>query len=157
MYTTRFQVSSGQIAPFQSQLRFRSRTIKFAWSQKLEIGGTYSAGSINNAIARQLTPGFGTLNMDRNKPSDNRTWYTLQMISPMVYFVRGDFTPGTPLATRMPNITAQPGPGVASASRRDVFVGLDILDTLSTVPGYENEASLVTLDRIEVHQHALSF
>jgi hypothetical protein len=154
-YSARFHVTATRIAPLQSQVRFRMRTIKFAYSQKLEIGGVYAAGSLNNALARQFAPGFGTLNFDKRKETDPGTWYTLLMYGPMTIFIRPEFSFDTPLATRMPNISAQPGPGVGAASRRDVFLGADVLDTLSTAAGFDNEASQLTIDQITLHEFFL--
>jgi hypothetical protein len=54
------------------------------------------------------------------------------------------------LAAKMPNLSAQPGPGVASPSRRDLLVGIDMIDSL-TFNGLQHlEQGQVTLDRIEV-------
>ena len=50
----------------------------------------------------------------------------------------------------MPNLCAEPGPGVASPSKRDLKVGADLLDTLSWKAEAPLEAGSFTIDRIEV-------
>jgi subtilisin-like proprotein convertase family protein len=157
IYSARFHVTANRFTPLQSQLRFRARSIKFSWSQKLEVGGAYAAGAINNALAHQLLPGRCTLNLDQNQIGEYGGWYTLKMYSPLNEFLRREFPDGTLVSTRMPNISAQPGPGVAAASRRDIFFGADVLDTLSTATGFENEGALMTIDRIDVRKYIRRF
>ena len=73
------------------------------------------------------------------------------MHTPMEGEVRAEVD-GT-LAQKMPNLTAQPGPGVASPSRRDLLVGIDMIDSL-TFNGLQNlEQGQFTLDRIEVRTY----
>jgi hypothetical protein len=67
--------------------------------------------------------------------------------------IRADMT-GT-LEQRMPNLTAEPGPGVNAASRRDLKVGMDLLDTLSFGPNAPLEEGNFTVDRIEIRGYDL--
>jgi hypothetical protein len=158
LYQVRFHLTSTQQTNRQAQVRLRARTIKFGWSQKFEIGGAWATGggtyplNENNTIAQQALPGVGCQNPDKNA-SESGGWYTLVMNTPMARRVRADFSPTTPLATSMPNISAQPGPGESSTSRRDIFVGMDLIDSLSGGAGRNLEQGVVTLDRIEVRVH----
>ena len=149
-YRVRFHLTSTQQSNRQPQIRLRARSVKFNWSQKIEMGGAWAAGAENNTIAQQLLPGVGCLNPDKDA-GEAGGWYTLVMHSPLDAEIRPDFPDGTPLATRMPNLTAQPGPGVGSPSRRDLLVGFDVIDTLTFMGNHHLEQGLVTLDRVEIH------
>ena len=153
-YKVRWHVVSTQDTNKQSQLRLRARSIKFAYSQKFEIGGAWATGgttiNANNSIAQQALPGVGTQNPDRYTTDTQGGWYTMLMCTPMAKDIRPEFAESTPLATRMPNICGQPGPGVDAASRRDVRLGCDLLDTLSAGTNRNLEKGRFTIDRIEV-------
>ena len=151
-YKVRFHVTSTQQSKFNSMVRLRARSIKFAWAQRYEVGGAYAAGSFTNQLAQQALPGIGCLNPDKNG-TENGGWYTLLMYTPMSRDIRPEFPPGTPLAIRMPNICAQPGPGVDLPSRRDVRFGADVLDTISTNLLRDQERGNFTIDRIEIRQY----
>ena len=100
--------------------------------------------------ALPILPGVGCQNPDKDA-SEAGGWYTLVMHSPLDADIRPEFPAGTPLATRMPNLSAQPGPGVGSPSRRDLLVGFDVIDTLTFMGNHHLEQGLVTLDRVEIH------
>lgn len=132
LYRMQWTMTSTQGANRQSQVRLRARSLKFAWSMKFELGGAWAAGTQSNLIAQQSMPSTGTLNMEY--PGANpatSSFYNLLMSSPITSDIRSNFPQGTALSTRMPNILAQPGSGANSASRRDIFVGFDILDSTS--------------------------
>jgi hypothetical protein len=155
-YTVRWFLTSTRNTNQQAQIRLRARSIKFAWSQKMEIGGAWATDgaktyplNANNAIAQQALPGVGTENPD-NDGFAARGWFSLIMHTPISVDIRGDFAPGTPMEVRMPGITAQPGPGVASPSRRDIFLGMDLVDSLSGGLGAPLEQGNVTLLRAEI-------
>ena len=156
-YAVRFHLTSTQQVNRQSQVRLRARSVKFAWSQKFEVGGAWAtdAGGMyplnpNNSIAQQALPGIGTANPDTSGTEANGGWYTMMVHTPMSVDIRPEFAAGTPLAVRMPVLAAQPGPGEESASRRDLLFGMDLVDTLSAGAGRFLEQGNVTLDRIEV-------
>ena len=152
-YKIRFHVSSSTQSNRNPQLRLRSRSIRFSWSQKLEIGGALSAGPTNNTIAGQALPGVGCLNPDKNTGETTGGWYTMIVHTPMSLDIRSDKTGD--LSARMPNISAEPGPGVNSASRRDLRVGFDLMDTLSPPPNGLLEEGNCTVDRIEIRSYPL--
>ena len=160
-YTVRWHLTSTQQTMRQSQIRLRSRAVKFAWSQRYEIGGAWATGgsatvpNANNSIAQQSLPGIGCQNPDRNTPVERGGWYTMLVNTPMDVDIRPEFAAGTPLETRMPGITAQAGPGANVFSRRDLLFGLDLVDTLSAGVGRSLEQGNVTLDRIEVRVYDL--
>ncbi|MCX7717630.1 MAG: family 10 glycosylhydrolase [Candidatus Sumerlaeaceae bacterium] len=159
-YKVRWHVTSTQQTNRQSQVRLRARAIKFAWSQKLEIGGAWGTGgglyplNANNSIAQQALPGIGGANPDRTG-SESGGWYTMIVHTPLSPEIRPEFSDGTPITTRMPNISAQAGPGVNAVSRRDLFFGCDVVDTLSGGAGAPLEAGNFTIDRIEVYSYSL--
>ena len=155
-YIVRWHLTSTQESNRQSQIRLRSRAVKFAWSQKYEVGGAWGTGAsatipnANNSIAQQSLPGIGCENPDKNTPSEQGGWYTMLVNSPLNTDIRPEFPTGTPISTRMPVLWAQPGQGNDAFSRRDLLVGLDLIDTLSAGAGAYLERGNVTLDRIEV-------
>ena len=160
-YRVRFHLTSTQNVNAQPQLRLRARSAKFAWSQKLELGGSWATDvgklyplNANNSIAQQSLPGIGTQNPERIG-AENGGWYNVLMPTPLSIDIRPEAAPGTPIATRMPNLATQPGPGVASPSRLDLLVGFDIIDTISIGQGAPLEQGNVTLDRVEVYTHDL--
>ena len=153
-YAIRWHLTSTQQSNRNAQIRLRARTLKFAWSQKLEVGGALSAGAANNLIAAQSLPGIGTGNPDRIG-TENGGWYTLLMHTPMSPDIRNGFPPGTPIEVLMPLISAEPGPGADAPSRRDLYLGMDLIDTFSQNPAARQERGHVTLDRIEVRVHNL--
>jgi hypothetical protein len=154
-YKIRWHVTSTQHSNMNSQLRMRSRSVKFMWTQKYEIGGAYGAGEANNAIAQQALPGVGTQNPDRAPGDTLGGWYTMHMHSPLNAAIRPEFAPGTPLEMRMPCLSAEPGPGQGLASFLDLKVGCDFVDTLSNGPARIMEKGNFTIDRIEVYEYDL--
>ena len=52
--------------------------------------------------------------------------------------------------TQTVNITALPGPGVDASSRRDLRLGCDLIDTISSGYYRDVEKGNFTVDRIEV-------
>ena len=68
--------------------------------------------------------------------------------TPMCVDIRGDMAGD--LAARMPQLSAQPGPGTDAESYRDLKFGLDVIDTLSN--GFEawRESGNFRVERIEV-------
>jgi hypothetical protein len=152
-YKIRFHVTSTSNANRNPQLRLRGRSIRYAWSQKLEIGGALAAGTINNTIAGQSLPGIGGENPDKLGSETNGGWYTMIFHTPMSLDIRPDATGD--LAARMPHIAAEPGPGQNVTSRRDLRVGFDLIDTLSGPPLGTLEAGNFTVDRIEIRSYDL--
>ncbi|PKO14023.1 hypothetical protein CVU37_14980, partial [candidate division BRC1 bacterium HGW-BRC1-1] len=156
-YLVRYHLTSTQRSDRNSQIRLRGRAVRFTWSQKYELGGAWALGgfgSPNNTIAQQALPGIGCLNPD-NAGTTNGGWYTMLMHSPMNVDIRPEFPTGTPLATRMPQLVAQPGPGVNAPSLRDLRFGLDIVDTITFNAQSSFEQGNVTVDRIEVTEFPL--
>ena len=77
------------------------------------------------------------------------------MHTPLSADIRGELRQGTPVTAAMPQISAQPGPGVNAAHSRDRFVGLDLVDTISGGAGRFHESGHVTVDEIEIREHPL--
>lgn len=158
-YHIRWHLTSTQNTNRQAAIRLRARSAKFGWSQKKEIGGAWATGSAtineNNSIAQQALPGVGTQNPDKYTTDTVGGWYTMIMHTPMSRDIRPEFSPSTPLSTRMPLLAAEPGPGAALPSRRDIRFGFDLVDTLSGGTNKNLEQGQVTLDRIEVRSYGL--
>jgi hypothetical protein len=127
------------------QMRMRTRALKFSWAQKLEIGGSLAAGSLNNAIAQQALPGIGCVNPDQQTPGEAGGWYTMLFNTPM----SSDVRPSQPF------IAAQPGPGSTASSIRDIKFGFDLIDTLSGTIQSREEKGRLLLDRIELRAYDL--
>lgn len=153
IYKVRYHVTSTQSTTNQAWIWLSQRTIKFAYSQTLELaGGRSSSNPSSIALARQSIPGVGCLNPDKIS-TENGGWYTSLMNSPMHTDIRPEFPDGTGLSTRMPNISAMPAFGVNSASNRDLKLGASTYDTISNaVSGAAFEQGLHTIDRIEVRE-----
>ena len=154
-YKVRFHLTSTRPSNTQCQVRMRARSAKWAWTQKLELGGALAAGLANNTIAQEALPGIGCQNPDRYTTDTAGGWYTLIMHTPLSADIRPDFATGTPIETRMPALAAEPGPGVNSPSRRDILVGLDLLDSITGNENRPLEVGNFTLDRVEVRAQPL--
>lgn len=117
----RFHATSTVVSSQNALIRFRARTLKFNWIARLEVGGAMLGRAENQAIARQYLPGVGTSHTSGN--------YDLIFVSPLRKDIRAESTGS--LTDRMPYFATQPGPGSSSASRRDLFVSVDLLDSLT--------------------------
>lgn len=147
-YMVRFHVTSTQQSNRNPQLRLRVRSLRFSWVQKYEVGGAWAINTPEHvALTSQALPGIGCMNPDK-MGTENGGWYTVLFHTPMNPDIRPDVE-GT-LCEKMPNICAQPGPGVDAASLRDLKVGVDLIDTMSTSIYKDLEAGNFTVDRIEV-------
>lgn len=148
-YMVRYHVTSSQQSNLNPQMRLRVRTVRFAWTQKYEVGGAWAVNTAeHSALAAQALPGIGCMNPDKIG-AENGGWYTVLVHSPLNLDIRPDVS-GT-LAERMPNLMAQPGPGEAGTSLRDLKVAFDMIDTMSPSVNASLEAGNFTLDRIEVY------
>jgi|GEM_PF-3590191 uncharacterized lipoprotein YddW (UPF0748 family) len=155
-YRARFHLTSTQNTNAQAQIRMRAFTVKFGWAQKMELGGAWATDfaktyplDTNNRIAQEALPGVGSLNPDKIG-TENGSWYTLLMHTPLSMDVRPDVA-GATLTQRMPNLSAQPAQGVNQPSSRDLLLGIDLLDSISLGVGAPMEQGNVTVDRIEVY------
>jgi predicted outer membrane repeat protein len=154
-YHVRFHATGTQQSNRQPQIRFRARSVKFSWVQKLELGGAWATNGVQNStLAAQMLPGVGCLNPDK-AGAEAGGWYTLVMHTPMEMDIRRDRGGFFSLAERMPQLSAQPGPGFDVPSYRDLKVGADLLDTISFGPNAPLEAGDFTIDRIEVRGYNL--
>lgn len=150
-YHVRYHLKSEASAATQSQIRMRARSLGFAWTQRLEIGGAWALGqglSDSNIIAQELLPG-------NDSQSPDFGWYTLVMHTPLSQDIRSDSPVGTPLSESMPSISAQPGSGSSGSSRRDFRVAIDVIDSLSYGDTNNRESTHVTLDEIVVRPYLL--
>ncbi len=152
-YKVRYHLVSTRQANQNANIRMRVRSARFAWVTKFELGAAYAAGSVNNSIAQQTLPGVGCLNPDRIN-TEPGGWYSALFTTPLSPEVRPE-VPGATLAQRMPLLSAEPGPGQPGTSRRDLKVGLDLLDSISVGPNSVLEVGNVTCDRIEVRAYDL--
>lgn len=156
-YGIRWHLTSTRQTNEQSQIRMRGRSIGFSWSQKLEIGGAWAAGSASNQLAQQLLPCIGCLNPDQITPGENGGWYTMIIHTPMSMDIRPD-VPGTTIADKMPLINALPGPGsalFAGGRDRALRFGIDVIDTLSGGTFKDLERGNVLMDHLELRVYEL--
>ncbi|MBX7245697.1 MAG: S8 family serine peptidase [Candidatus Sumerlaeaceae bacterium] len=157
-YKIRFHTVSSRASNLQSQIRFRARTDRFLWAQKLEIGGAYPTNNaINIAIAAQTLPGVGCLNPDTGTlpGGTGGGWYTVILHTPLSQEIRPEIN--GPIQQKMPYLSVQPGPGDATIgnTRRMIFTGADLLDTLSQGSNASAEAGLFTIDAIQIKSYSL--
>jgi peptidoglycan/xylan/chitin deacetylase (PgdA/CDA1 family) len=158
-YRVRFLVGSEVSPDRNAQIRLRARTAKFVFAQRLELGGVWATGNEltgNAAIAMQAMPGPGTLHPNPEAPGSSRVWYTMIFPSPLDPRIRPEFSPDTPLTVSMPTLGNMDPPGVdqggLAASRRDILLGIDLIDTLSPGPRRAEETGHVALHEITVHR-----
>lgn len=154
-YKIKWHMTSTQLVNHMPYVRVRARSVRFNWTQCLEINGALAAGTFTNTMTQQLQIGVGTMNPDRNG-NENGGWYTLLMNTPLSPDIRPEFPTTAPLSISMPHLSAQPGPGVSAPSRRDLRLGFEMLDSATLNPNaWPEENGNVTLDRIEVRVHDL--
>jgi hypothetical protein len=127
-----------------------ARSAKFQWNQKFEIGGAQAGGNLDRYVAQNILPGLGNRNLDVRPGYSNGGWYSLILPSPLEASIRPEFPAGTPIAERMPALAAEPGPGSSARSWRDVIVGMDLIDTITTNEFKGLEKGFVTLDAVEI-------
>lgn len=152
-----FRLRSDQASNTVPTIRLRARTAKFAWSQKLELLGAKTMGSVEGRLlSSQILPGQGSQANLRpgtmlTNAATNQFWYHLIFPSPLDPLIRPDRTGG--LTNRFPLLANQPGPGVEASSRRDILLGIDLIDSFSLGSGFELEqADNIRLNRIEIRQ-----
>ena len=147
-YMYRFHVTSTTNSNTNPEMRLRAYSVKFQWAQKLVVGGSLAAGSLNNTVARQALPGVGCQNPDKDG-SENGGYYNLIIHTPM----------STDIQASQPYLAAQPGPEdplpASGVSRRDLKFGIDLQDTISGSPTYYQEAGNFRLDKVNVYAHDL--
>lgn len=151
LYKVAYHLTSTQQSNRMPMVRPRVHTVKFGYTQKFEIGGALNTGGGNqadgnNLIALQSLPGIGTLNPDKIG-SENGGWYTLIVNTPIDPQMNQ-------LNSTQPLINAQPGPGSAGTSLRDLKCAFDLIDSMDTSPAaLEWERGSVKLDRIEIRRY----
>lgn len=155
-YRISFHITSTRYTSQQAPLILRARCIKFAWSQKLELGGPFSAGDQNNLIATETLPGIGCMNPDSY--FENGGWYSVIMHTPMSNDLRPEFPAGTPNSVRQPLINMMAGPYDDDPvlndadSKRDIRFGADIIDTFDFKTGAENEKAYYDFESVEIRE-----
>lgn len=150
-YKVRWHITSTRNTSQQAWLWLTHRTLRFSYGQSMQLGGPCAAASTSNrTLAQQTLPGIGCLNSDQRTPGEAGGWYTAIINTPMAEDIRPEFSAGTPVSTRMPRISAQPGPGVNATSARDLKMLATLYDTMSTASGADSEGGQFKIDRIEV-------
>lgn len=122
----------------------------------MEIGGAWATDggktyplNANNSIAQQALPGVGTENPD-NDGFANRGWYSMILHTPVSPGIRGEINQSLPPTNIIPRLMSEPGPGISAPSRLDIYLGMDLVDSLSGGFGAPLEQGHVTLLRAEI-------
>lgn len=152
-YSIRWHITGTQQTNRQSQIRLRSKSARFNWSHKLEIG---SAWPSNNAtvqqIAQQTLPGVGTQNPEAKVAVTTGGWYHQILHTPLDGDIRADIA--GPITTKMPNLSSAPGPGSTTADlRRAVQIGVDLVDTISANANAPLEEGHFVIDEAQIRVH----
>lgn len=141
-YLVSFRATSTRTPTTNSWIRFRTRTVRFSYNTRLEADGPWNSAVGTSLNATDLARPTHTL-AQQFAPTSTPKWYHVPVTSPI-----------DPAIGSQPDLTAQPGPGVESASLRDLFIGLDIIDSISgaywTTTGDFGEKGNVTVDRVEI-------
>lgn len=150
LYKARFHVTSTRASNLQCQMRLIMRTAAFNYNLKYEVGGAYALDGTNpKNLAWQQLPGVGNLNPDKLVPGENGCWYTVLLSSPLNKDIRPD-VPGT-IAQRMPNLATLPGTGQnVNSPRRDVKVGMTLIDSISSTSNQNLEGGDFVFDRVDL-------
>lgn len=152
-YRIRFHATSTKQTNTQSVMRFRARTLKFQWTNMLEVGGSQAASVANNTIAQQALPGIGNEipAFDRINSLENGGWYNVMMVSPMSSEIQASQSHIN--AQDPPGVDTQPGNN--SKSRRDLQFGIDVIDTFTTQAGGATESGQMTVNRVNIEKFDL--
>jgi len=142
-YRARFHVTSSLKTSDtnSANVRFGSMRVRVQLAQgglaaRLELPGPANAAAGTNTILKETLPGVGTANPESVAGYQNGTvkggWYTAifnSLLTPYVHPERGGTGSDDALAaSRMPVLSAQPGPGnTTSGSYRDLACGVDAL------------------------------
>lgn len=150
LYKLRFHLTSTANANTQTSFWLYSQTVDFAYINELEFGGTrlFTGGltNVHNLTAAQLSPGNGT--------SWTSGMYNVMLNTPLDPEIRADVAGD--LATKMPQLNAQPGPGDPTAlSFKSIQPGMIMIDTLNAAnaPDSDVEVGNVTLDNLEIREY----
>jgi len=126
----------------QAAVRFRLQSAANCVSSYIEFAGPIatsantSGGPTDNVykdgvIYGQAAPGINCVNPDTDPtllPAGYQGgWYTVLMSSPLNMDIRRDV--GGTIASAFGSLASQPGPGVNSASKRDIAFGTDVYTT----------------------------
>jgi len=154
LYRARFHttsnVATGQATnnglDMQGNLRWRLQTAGLVFNTRLELASARNSTAAATAqgveavadmtLSNQALPGVGSANPDFDATivsgSQDGGWYTVLMNTPL----DGDIRPEVAgnIAAKMPNLSAEPGPGVNTAgSFKDIEVGVDIIKIPTTL------------------------
>jgi len=172
LYSARFYATSAvptdsDVAGVESMgnIRFRFQTVAgvVSYMQEITSVSNFSLGSPQaDLMAAQAMPGIGSENPDTdaalNTAGEDGGWYNVVLSSPLnAGEIRQD------LANDFGAFGAQPGPGVAAASAKDVALGVDLIQLPAnivvqggvTVPFARPNRVHVRLAAIEVYKYPL--
>ncbi len=152
IYVVSARIRSGGASSATPYTRFNARSVGFGYNASFDLlGGQALPGAEGLAAGAQIMPGTGT--SVPNTTIDGST-YNLILNSPLNADIRADVAGS--LATKFPTLSAEPGPGVNSASLRDLAVAFTVADSLSLVDASNTNASEIannlTLNRIEIRE-----
>lgn len=149
VYAVSYRITSTTPATQSAWYRLRVRSVKFGLSSRLELDGAWNQAYGTTLAAADLTrPGH--LLAQQYAPTSTPKIYTVLVHSPLDNEIGAQ-----------PQLNAESGPGAGAAtptqaSRRDIFPGADIIDSISgeyyvtpVEPDFAEKGHLV-IDRIEI-------
>jgi len=185
-YVISFTATATGASSDQPMIRFRSRVARFQWTHRLEVGGAWNLLTSNtgltranqttrmtHVVAREYLPGTGGY----AGTSSTGGVYHMLVTSPLNKEIRPDVN-STDIRVRMPLLGNEPGPGQAltvhddgtprtnssQQSRRDIYPGIDILDSLDGTDGNTGsfagtsdpaEKGNIAISKIEIREFPL--
>jgi len=147
LYKVKFHMTATKNSNSQCLIRLRAKSLAFSWTSTLEINGS-AVGGNSTLIVTEFAPGVGNQipAADRILGDTTGGWYNVLMSSPMDSDIRAS----------QPALAAQDPPGVTtnvasnSVSRRDIGVGVDLIDDFGGVGA--TESGQIQLDKVQIHK-----
>jgi len=148
LYKLKFHLTATKNSNTQPLIRLRGKSLAFDWTSTLEINGG-AIGGTSGQIIVEVAPGVGNQlpAADRIGGETTGGWYNLIMTTPM----------DPQIKAVQPTLSAQDPPGVTtlvgnnSTSRRDIQLGVDMIDDFNAGPG-ATETGQIQLDRAQIHK-----
>jgi len=147
LYKVKFHMTATKNSNTQPLLRLRVKSMGFDWTSTLEVAGNLAGGN-SALLGQEWEPGVGNLIPAADRIGGDTTggWYNVIMTTPMDSEIRPS----------QPALAAQDPPGVStnpasnSVSRRDIGLGIDIIDDFTATPNLVS--GQLQLDKAQIHK-----